>query len=102
PIDLGGQRWGDRRLTPIAELGDLAGCTGGVPGDHRGQVQVADHLAALAQGVHVRAHGGDLLEGGTRHTHQHEPDAQEVLGDDVQVGGGQEVVDVGHPAGQGV
>ena len=43
-----------------------------------------------------------VVERRARDRHQGEADPQEVLGDDVQPGVGQEVVDVGHPAGDRV
>ena len=102
PVDLGGQGRGDRGLGGVGVLRDLARGAGGVAGDDRRQAELADHLAALAERVHVAVHGPDRVEGGAGDGQQRELDAQEVLGDDVEVGVGQEVVDVGDPAGDRV
>jgi hypothetical protein len=63
---------------------------------------LADDLAALAECVDVAVRGGDGVQRRPGYPHQVEPDPQEVLGDDVQVGGREEVVDVGHPPGDRV
>ena len=102
PVGLGCQGRRDGGLGEVARLRHLASGTGCVTGDHRPQTVLADHLAALPERVHVAVHGPDGLQGRAGQRHQGELDAQEVLADDVQVGVGQEVVDVGHPAGDRV
>ena len=62
PVDLGGERGRDRGLGRVGELGDLAGRSRGVAGDHRHQAELADHLAALAERVHVAVHRADRLQ----------------------------------------
>ena len=65
-VDVGGQRGRDRGHGDVCELGDLAGGAGRVAGDHRDQPELTDHLAALAERVHVAAHGVDGVQGSCR------------------------------------
>ena len=69
---------------------------------HRNTGFIRGHLAALAKGVDVAVGRRDGVERRPRHRHQVEADPQEVLGHDVQPRVGQEVMDVGDPAGDGV
>jgi len=75
---------------------------GGVVGDDRGPAVLADDLAALAECVHVAANRPDSVDRRPGDGQQLEVDRQEVLTDDVQPGLRQQVVDVGHPAGDRV
>ena len=101
-VDLGGQWRGDGGLGEVRGIGDLPGGAGGVSGDEWRPAVLPDDLSALAQGVHVAVDGLDRLHRRPGHAHQVEADAQEMLGDDVQAGGREVVVDVGHPPGDGV
>ena len=102
-IDLGGKARRERGAGRIAPFGHLARRARRVAAHMRLQAELADDLAALAERMNVAV---DTLlivpRSAVRHRHQLEVDRQEVLADDVQAGGRQEVVDVGHAAGDRV
>jgi len=56
PVDLAGERGGDRRLGRVAGGRHLGGGSRGVGGDHRQQSQLADQPPALRQALDVAAH----------------------------------------------
>ncbi len=98
-VDLRGERWSQRELARIVPLADLPGGAGGIPGDDRTQPCLADQAAALAQRMDVAVDLGSVLDGAAGNAQQVEMDGQEEFADNLQVGLGQQDVDVSHPAG---
>ena len=80
-------------------LGDFARRAGGVGGDDRLELELADDVAALAERHHVALHGLDGLEGRALRRHQLVADRQKPFGDDVQLRSRHQVMDVGDAAG---
>jgi hypothetical protein len=101
-VDLRRQRGSEGELARIVPLGHFAGGPGGVAGDDRLEAVLADQLPALAQGVDVAVDFGGVLDGAARDAQQVEVDGQEELAHDLQVGLGQQDVDVRHPPGNRV
>ncbi len=85
-----------RRL--VAGFGDLPRRARGVGGDDRLDAELADHLAALSERMHVALDGLDVLERRALHREQLVAHRHEVLGDDVQPRMRHQVMDVGDPS----
>ncbi len=98
-IDRSGEARRQRCSRRVAPLGDFAGGTGGITGDVRLQRQFADDLATLAECMDMAVDVGDRLQRRAVWRHQMKVDWQEVLGDDVEAGVRQQVMDVGDAAG---
>jgi len=99
PVDFGGKPRGDGGARRVAGFGDLARRAGGVGGHYRLDAQFADHLAALAERVHMALNRLDVLECRALHRQQLVTYRHEMLGDDMQPGSGHQMMDVGDPAG---
>ena len=97
-VDVGRHAGRERRPARILPLRHLARGAGGVAGHMRLQPELADDLAALAQRMDVAVDVLDGAEIGLGDGHQMEMDRQEVLADDVQPRGRQQMVDVGDTA----
>ena len=102
PVDFRRQRGGDRGVLLAAPFGDELGGAGGVGLDHRGQLQVGQDAAHLAQRDGVGMGSPDVGDGGALDAEQAVLDALELLADDEQAGVRQQMVDVGDPAGEAV
>ena len=83
-VDFGRKPRGDGGARLVADFGNLAGGAGGVGGDHRLDAELADHLAALAQRVHVALDRLDVLERCPLRPQQLMPHRHEMLGDDME------------------
>ena len=86
---------GDRR---IAQLRHFAGRAGGIGGRHRLDSMLAQEVAALAETHDVRARFPDIRQLRAFQGHQLEADRQVILAGDVELGGGQQIVNVADPA----
>ena len=101
-MDLGGEGGRDRRVLGLFHFGDQFGGAGGVGLHHRGQAKLAQDVAHLAQRHGVGVGALQALDRGAPRRQQAVLDAMEVLSHDEQAGLRQQVVDVGHAAGQAV
>ena len=101
-VDLGGERRGDGGERRILGLRDHARRAGRVGLRHRLEAELEQLAAALAQRLRVAEHALDGLQRCARQRHQLVAHAQEVLADDVEIGVGQQVMDVGDAAGDRV
>ncbi len=101
-VELGRQGRGHGGAVRIGMLGQGARRAGGVAEGLQTHLQLAQHLAALAQRDGHGLHHLDIRQLDALIGHQVKADRLEPLADDLQARGGQQVVHVGHPAGQGV
>ena len=92
----------ERELGRIIPVAHFARRTCGIAGNHRGQPVLADDLAALAQRMDVAMHFGGFGDAAARQPEQVEADPQVVLADNVQIGLGEQDVDIGNAAGNGI
>ena len=93
---------GDGGPGRVRMLREPPGCQGGVADGVPGQAKVRDHLPALGEGDGHGDHGLQVLEPDARIGHQLEVDGLEVLADDPQSRGRQQVMDVRNPARDGI
>ena len=98
-VDFAGEPRGERGAGRIARFGDFARRSRRVAGDDRFQAEAADDLPALAERMNMAVHGTQVRFAGALYAEQLEMNRQECLADDVQAGGGQQIVDVGDAAG---
>ena len=98
PIGLCRKPGGDRGAGRIAGRRHLGRGACGIGVHDRQQAQPVDELATLGERVDMRVHGHEPRRVGTRAGEEVMPDAFEVLGDDMEVGLGQELVNVGNAA----
>jgi peptidoglycan hydrolase-like protein with peptidoglycan-binding domain len=101
-VDLAGQFRGDHRLGRVAAGRDLGGGAGGVDANHRLDAELADQVPALVERVDMAVHVGDVVDPRAGDAKQMMVHPLIVLADDVQAGSGEEVVDIGDPAGDRV
>ena len=66
------------------------------------ELEAADQIAALAEGVNVAVHGLEPVDRGPVRSEQLVLHVLEMLGDDEQAGFRQQVMDIGNPARQRV
>ncbi len=97
-VDLGGERGGDRGEGRILRLAHHARRARRIGLGHRLQAELDQLAAALAQRLRVAQDALDGLQAGAGRGHQLVAHAQEVLADDVEIGFGQQVVDIGDAA----
>ena len=98
PVGLGCKPRGDRGAGRIAGRRHLGCGACGIGVHDRQQPQPVDELPALRERVHMRVRGLEPRRVGTGAGEQIVADPLEMLGDDMEVGLGQELVDVGHAA----
>ena len=98
-VDFGGKPGGDRSPGLILGLGEFARRSRGIGGDHRLELHLSDNLAALAERMDVAVHRFEARRRGAGHQQELVMDAQEVFADDIEIGGGQQMMDVGDASG---
>ena len=98
-IDLGRKAGGDGGAGLVADFGDLARRSRSVGGNDRLDAELADHLAALAERMHMAFDRLDVFDRCALGREQLMPHRHEMLGDDVQLGIRHQMMDVGDAAG---
>ena len=103
-VQLCRKRRSDGRNVRLAAFGHMRRRAGGIGIAQREDTAIAQVAARLAKRLGMAVGRLERAQGPVRagQCHQRVVDAQEVLGHDVQPRAGQEVVDVGDPAGDGV
>ena len=98
-IDLGRKAGGDGGAGLVAHFGDLARRSRSVGGNDRLDAELADHLAALAERMHMAFDRLDVFDCCALGCEQLMPHRHEMLGHDVQLGIRHQMMDVGDAAG---
>ena len=101
-VDVGGQSGRERRARRIVPFRHLPRRAGRIARDMGRQSMPADDVAALSQRVDMAVHIRQPLQCRALRRHELEADRQEIFADDMQAGGGEEMVDVGDAAGERV